>query len=382
MSAPLQTPISGEEWFVRAGQRRRPPDGPPDKKAPRADTGGLKFAHEDARLSDQDIFSAEIRRWDSTVKRLAALRAEIRKGDAPKKVYLEHNWVVQRLQSAMPKQSRRRNPARLTTQSFEPSLSYNQQVFDRLAPLHAAVDQHMRRVARVAGWTPAGAPAIFAEVRPVKVKEVPNRDQGFLTQGEDLVLARRWRDAGDQSALDRLVTSHLPLARKLAYRIKSRDVGIEDLIAEANEALTRAAKTFDPDRGFTFATYGGRSAWHALMDATKIPEDAEGRSIRWNSLNTPMGESEEEFIDALETDEIEDDPWDESRESLHNILNGDRPDGDAPLLTPREQRLIQLRYGGQEVMKLEDVSKHIGHVSRERVRQLEERALNKIRGAL
>ncbi|HYG88730.1 MAG TPA: RNA polymerase factor sigma-32 [Azospirillum sp.] len=72
---------------------------------------------------------------------------------------------------------------------------------------------------------------------------------------EEQALARRWRDQRDPAALDRLVGSHLPLALKIAKTFRSYGLPLSDLTAEGNVGLLLAARKFDPDKGFRFATY-------------------------------------------------------------------------------------------------------------------------------
>lgn len=72
---------------------------------------------------------------------------------------------------------------------------------------------------------------------------------------EEQTLARRWRDERDPAALDRLVGCHLPLALKIAKNFRSYGLPLSDLTAEGNVGLLLAARKFDPDKGFRFATY-------------------------------------------------------------------------------------------------------------------------------
>ena len=80
-------------------------------------------------------------------------------------------------------------------------------------------------------------------------------DQRLLEADEEQELARRWRELGDRKAADKLVTSHLRLAAKLAKRYKGYGLPLADLVAEANLGLVIAAARFDPNRGTRFSTY-------------------------------------------------------------------------------------------------------------------------------
>jgi RNA polymerase sigma-32 factor len=80
----------------------------------------------------------------------------------------------------------------------------------------------------------------------------------MLAPEQEYLLAKRWREHGDRGAAERLVTSHLRLAAKLAMRFRGYGLPIAELIAEGNIGLMRAIKLFDPDKGFRLATY---AAW-------------------------------------------------------------------------------------------------------------------------
>jgi RNA polymerase sigma-32 factor len=77
----------------------------------------------------------------------------------------------------------------------------------------------------------------------------------LLTKAEECVLAKRWRDQRDLDAMQRLVSSHLRLVVKIALQYRGYRRPLDDLIAEGNLGMMQAAKRFDPDRGFRLATY-------------------------------------------------------------------------------------------------------------------------------
>lgn len=81
------------------------------------------------------------------------------------------------------------------------------------------------------------------------------RRYDLLTAEEERELARRWRDHDDAGALDRLIGGHLRLAVGIAKRFRRYGLPLADLVAEGNIGLMRAARKFDPDRGFRFSTY-------------------------------------------------------------------------------------------------------------------------------
>jgi RNA polymerase sigma-32 factor len=83
------------------------------------------------------------------------------------------------------------------------------------------------------------------------------RIQAFplLSPDEELELARRWRDRHDEEAADKLVTSHLRLVAKIAMGYRNYGFPVGDLISEGNAGMMQAVKRFDPDRGARLATY-------------------------------------------------------------------------------------------------------------------------------
>ncbi|MDE3017203.1 MAG: RNA polymerase factor sigma-32, partial [Pseudomonadota bacterium] len=77
----------------------------------------------------------------------------------------------------------------------------------------------------------------------------------LLTPKEEVDLSKRWRDHGDIEAAHRLVTSHLRLVAKIAFKYKGYGLPMGELIAEGNIGMMQAVKRFDPDKGFRLATY-------------------------------------------------------------------------------------------------------------------------------
>src|ERR687885_18051 len=77
----------------------------------------------------------------------------------------------------------------------------------------------------------------------------------MLSAEEELELAKRWRDEGDERAAHKLVTSHLRLVAKIAMGYRGYGLPVGELISEGNVGMMQAVKRFDPDRGFRLATY-------------------------------------------------------------------------------------------------------------------------------
>ena len=248
----------------------------------------------------------------------------------------------------------------------------------------------------------------------------------LLTRNDEIQLAMRM-EMGDPRAKDRLIQSNLRLVISIAKNYYTQDMDLLDLIQEGNTGLIRAAEKFDYRKGFKFSTYATwwirqaitraianqdrniripvhmiekinkmvRTERKLLQETGKEPSDAylaaelgvdahelqEMRRIgrRTTSLDTPVGEEgDAELGDFVENQSIPD-PADAvsdilARENLAEILNA---------MDERERKVVELRFGfkGEHPRTLAEVSARF-NVSRERIRQIEAGALEKIRKAL
>ncbi len=235
------------------------------------------------------------------------------------------------------------------------------------------------------------------------------------------MLAKRWREHEDPEAAHRLVTSHLRLVAKIAMGYRGYGLPLSELISEGNVGMMQAVKRFDPDRGFRLATYAmwwiraaiqeyilhswslvkmGTTAAQkklffnlrklkgqieAIEEGDLTPENV--KKIRRlmgpdHSLNAPVradGDGEGEWQDWL-VDERDDQ---ETRLGERQEL-GIRRDllGKAmTLLTERERHILRERRLKDNPTTLEDLSQEFG-ISRERVRQIEVRAFEKLQKAI
>jgi RNA polymerase sigma-32 factor len=247
-------------------------------------------------------------------------------------------------------------------------------------------------------------------------------------------MRKRWREQGDREAAYHLVTSHLRFVAKIAMRYRGYGLPIADIISEGNVGLMQAVKRFEPERGFRLATYAmwwikasiqeyilrswslvkmGTSAAQkklffklrrtkaeisALEDGDLHPDHAQLIATRFGvpvrdvidmdrrlrgdlSLNTPVensgepGEWQDWLVDTAsdpDTSSVERDEYTRRHEALWRALD---------TLNARERDILQTRHLAEEPLKLEDLSARYG-VSRERVRQIELRALEKVRAAV
>ncbi len=252
----------------------------------------------------------------------------------------------------------------------------------------------------------------------------------ILTDEEEKKLALDWLKNGDTKAAQKLVTSHLRLVAKIAMGYRGYGLPLFDLISEGNLGLIQAIRKFDPDKGFRLATYaiwwirasiqeyvlhswslvkiGTTAAQKKLFfnlrrlrnqlkkyeegyltnDQIKsISEDLgvtedevkqmEGRVFHQDfSLNTPLNdENESEWIDQLE---------DENIDTIQNVEKKDELDKRKSLynkavkkLDPRELEILTARRLTEEPKTLEDLSQKYS-ISRERVRQIENKAIKKL----
>ena len=256
----------------------------------------------------------------------------------------------------------------------------------------------------------------------------------MLEPQEEFILGKRWREHGDSEAAHKLVTSHLRLVAKIAMGYRGYGLPLGEIVAEGNVGLMQAVKRFEPDRGFKLATYAmwwirasiqeyilhswslvkmGTTAaqkklffnlrklkgqLNAFEEGDLSPENVQKIAHRLdvsekdvismnrrmagpdNSLNAPLRQDGEgEWQDWL----VDDAPDQETTigekqelEQRHEFLIEAME-----TLTDRERHILNERRLKEEPVTLEDLSKEYG-ISRERVRQIEVRAFEKLQKAV
>jgi len=256
----------------------------------------------------------------------------------------------------------------------------------------------------------------------------------LLTPEDEYMFAKRWKEHEDPEAARRLVTSHLRLVAKIAMGYRGYGLPVSEIVSEGNVGLMQAVKRFDPDRGFRLATYAmwwiraaiqeyvlrswsmvkmgttaaqkklffnlrkAKSNIGAIEEGDLTPEHTEKLADQLGvtetevtemnrrlsgpdaSLNAPLrSESESEWQDWLTDDTADQESRLAEREEM-----GDRHDllvQALDTLTERERDIIQARRLQEDPATLEELSQKYG-VSRERVRQIEVRAFEKLQKAM
>ena len=252
----------------------------------------------------------------------------------------------------------------------------------------------------------------------------------LLSPEDEYMFAKRWKEHEDSEAARRLVTSHLRLVAKIAMGYRGYGLPVSEIVSEGNVGLMQAVKRFDPDKGFRLATYamwwirasiqeyvlrswsmvkmGTTAAQKKLffnlrkaknnigaieegdltpehvatlsdqlgVTATEVTEMNRRLSGGDASLNAPLrSESESEWQDWLADDTVDQETRLAEREEMgdrHDLLMGAMKD-----LTDRERDILQARRLQDEPATLEELSQKYG-VSRERIRQIEVRAFEKL----
>ncbi|MDQ7246549.1 RNA polymerase sigma factor RpoH [Dongia sedimenti] len=256
----------------------------------------------------------------------------------------------------------------------------------------------------------------------------------MLEPEEEFMLAKRYAEHADPEAAHRMVTSHLRLVAKIAMGYRGYGLPISEIISEGNVGLMQAVKRFDPDRGFRLATYAmwwiraaiqeyilhswslvkiGTTAAQkklffnlrkvkgqlkAIEEGDLPPETVKEIATRLDvpendvidmnrrlashdhSLNAPLridgdGEWQDWLVDETESQEtrLADDQEFGRRSKLLERAMG--------ILNPRERRILVERRLKEEPATLDDLSKEF-NISRERVRQIEVRAFEKIQRSI
>jgi RNA polymerase sigma-32 factor len=255
----------------------------------------------------------------------------------------------------------------------------------------------------------------------------------MLERDQEYMLAKRWREHGDRDAANQLVTSHLRLAVKVAMNYRGYGLPVSEIISEGNVGLLQALDRFEPDRGFRFSTYAVWWIRASIQDyilrswsLVKIGTTASQKKLFFKLRSAKnkiaalqsgdmrpdqvaliaknLGVTDQEVVDmnrrlggdsslnAPIHDEGEAREWqdylvDQSPSPEALLAGRDETDRQQKalnhaigVLNPRERRIFEARHLSDQPMTLEDLAVEF-NVSRERVRQIEVRAFDKVRKA-
>ncbi len=255
----------------------------------------------------------------------------------------------------------------------------------------------------------------------------------MLEPQEEYMLAKRWREHGDREAAHKLVTSHLRLVAKIAMGYRGYGLPIGEVISEGNVGLMQAVRRFEPDKGFKLATYAMwwirasiqeyiLRSWSLVKMGTTASQkklffnlrkaksrisaldEGDLRDDQVETIATRLGVAKQEVIDMnrrlggdaslnaplREDGEGEWQDWLVDDSASQESVLADREETDTRLnalknalrvLNPREKRIFEARRLADDPVTLEELSTEFG-VSRERVRQIEVRAFEKVQAAV
>ena len=262
-----------------------------------------------------------------------------------------------------------------------------------------------------------------------KIKKFP-----MLSAEEEYMLAKSWRDRGDLKSAQKLITSHLRLVAKIAMGYRGYGLPVSEMVSEGNIGLMQAVKKFEPEKGFRLTTYaiwwikasiqeyilrswslvkmGTTTAQKKLFfNLKKIKnqlspnntgdlntEHVEEISKRLNvkkeevvSMNRRMLGKEKSLNDPIKyesgtewQDWIVDDKVDQELKLSHKQEFDQRKklmDDSMNILNPREKDILTARRLSENIATLEDLSKKY-NISRERIRQIETKAFEKLQKAM
>jgi RNA polymerase sigma-32 factor len=256
----------------------------------------------------------------------------------------------------------------------------------------------------------------------------------MLEPQQEYMLAKSWREHGDRDAAHQLVTSHLRLVARIAMGYRGYGLPIGEVISEGNVGLMQAVKRFDPDKGFRLATYAMwwiRAAiqeyilrsWSLVKMGTtaaqkklffnlrkikgqlKALDEGDLRPDQVKRIATQLGVTEEDVVsmnrrlagdsslNAPVRNDAESGEWqdwlvDETMDQETALAESEERDIRRGMLTnalkglnARERRVFEARRLAEEPLTLEELSAEFG-VSRERIRQIEVRAFEKVQRAV
>ena len=263
----------------------------------------------------------------------------------------------------------------------------------------------------------------------LQIKKFP-----MLSPEEEYMLAKRWKKRGDLKSAQKLITSHLRLVAKIAMGYRGYGLPVNEIISEGNIGLMQAVKKFEPEKGFKLATYamwwikasiqeyvlrswslvkmGTTSAQKKLffnlkkiknqlapnnsgdLNIEHVKEISKRLNVKQEevvsmnrrllgkekSLNSPIKDGNDgEWQDWIIDDKIDQELKFSNQQELTQRKK--LMDNSMNILNPREKEILTARKLSDEIATLEDLSKKY-KISRERVRQIETKAFEKLQKAM
>src|SRR5215469_15567210 len=323
---------------------------------------------------------------------------------------------MSRSRSASAKRARSRPPSDTRPGPLQPNIA---------ARWHEAAPSRERRPKMQTAALVSGGTIRYLE----EIRRFP-----MLEAEEESVLAKRWREHGDRDAAHKLATSHLRLVAKIAVGYRGYGLPISEVISEGNVGLMQAVKRFEPDKGFRLATYAMWWIKAAIQEyilrswsLVKMGTTANQKKLFFNLRKAKsrisaldegdmrpdqvkliakrLGVTEQDVVDmnrrlggdvslnAQIRDDADSGEWqdwlvDDSSSQESRLVESEEADnrrkalGEAlTVLNDRERRIFEARRLADEPVTLEDLAVEFG-VSRERVRQIEVRAFEKVQKAV
>ena len=252
----------------------------------------------------------------------------------------------------------------------------------------------------------------------------------ILSANEEFMLAKKFKDQGDTEAAHKLVTSHLRLVAKIAMGYRGYGLPVTDLISEGNVGIMQAVKKFDPDKGFRLATYAmwwiraqiqeyvlhswslvkiGTTAaqkkiffnlrklknqLQSIDEGSLSPDNVREIATRLNVKEAEVADMENRLFSGDQSLNVQ--VTNETDTEWQDMIADDRETQDIiienkdeylyrkklfnkalKVLNPREKEIVELRRLSDKPKKLEELSQKF-KISRERVRQIEEKAVQKL----
>ena len=256
----------------------------------------------------------------------------------------------------------------------------------------------------------------------------------MLSAEEEYMLAKSWRDRGDLRSAHKLITSHLRLVAKIAMGYRGYGLPVSEMVSEGNIGLMQAVKKFEPEKGFRLATYAMwwikasiqeyvLRSWSLVKMGTTTAQKKlffNLKKIKNQISSGNNGDLKDEHVDKIskmlnvkkeevvsmnrrllgKEKSLNDPVKDENGSEWQDWIADDKPDQELKLsheqefnqrkklmddsmsvLNPREKDILTARRLSENVTTLEDLSKKY-NLSRERIRQIETKAFEKLQKAM